>query len=59
MTTSQFSQEARDYVRFIEKKIVLIDGKTLAKLMVDHNVGVSTVTAYEIKRVDSDYFGEG
>ena len=26
--------------------------------MIDHNVGVSTVKTYEIKRVDSDYFIE-
>ena len=39
-------------------KIILIDGKRLAQLMIDHNVGVSTVKTYEIKRVDSDYFIE-
>ena len=26
--------------------------------MIDHNVGVSIVKTYEIKRVDSDYFIE-
>jgi len=58
ITTSQFSQDAIAYVERIEKKIVLIDGGTLAKLMIDHNVGVSTVTAYEIKKIDFDYFEE-
>jgi len=58
ITTSQFSSEAREYVRHIEKKIVLVDGEMLAKLMVDHNLGVSAVASYDIKKVDSDYFEE-
>jgi restriction system protein len=37
---------------------VLIDGATLAQLMIEHNVGVSTVNTYEVKKVDSDYFSE-
>jgi restriction system protein len=38
--------------------IVLIDGNLLANLMIDHKVGVSTMAAYELKRVDTDYFTE-
>jgi len=40
----------------IESKIILIDGEYLSKLMVTHNVGVSTVGQYEVKKLDSDYF---
>ncbi len=58
MTTSTFSGEARTFVGQIEKKIVLIDGEQLANLMVEHNLGVSTTTTYEIKKIDSDYFDE-
>ncbi|MDE0503213.1 MAG: restriction endonuclease [Candidatus Poribacteria bacterium] len=58
ITTSGFSRDAREFVNNIDSKIVLIDGRQLAKLMIDYNVGVSTVTTYEIKRVDSDYFIE-
>ncbi len=58
LTTSSFSREARDYVKQIEKKIVLIDGKQLARLMIEHNVGVSTAGTYVVKQVDSDYFEE-
>jgi restriction system protein len=36
----------------------LIDGQTLATLMVDDNVGVSSVQNYEVKRIDFDYFAE-
>lgn len=56
ITTSRFSQEAREYVQRIEKKIVLIDGRQLAELMIDHDIGVTTVQTYRLKRVDSDYF---
>jgi restriction system protein len=58
ITTSSFSTDAIAFARQIEKRIVLIDGKRLAKLMVQHNLGVSTTATYELKRVDSDYFDE-
>lgn len=58
ITTSRFSQDARDYVSRIDKKIVLIDGETLAGLMIDHGVGVTEVARYAVKKIDSDYFGE-
>ena len=58
ITTSTFSKEAREYVARIDKKIVLIDGAQLAGLMFDFGIGVNAVGAYEIKRVDSDFFSE-
>jgi restriction system protein len=58
ITTSYFTDEAKRYVENIEKKIVLIDGERLADLMIDFNVGVTTVETYLIKKVDSDYFIE-
>ena len=59
ITTSDFSREAGEYVAKIDSKIVLIDGEQLAQLMIDNNVGVTPVTAYETKKIDSDYFTEG
>lgn len=56
ITTSQFSREAVDYVSRIEPRVVLIDGKRLAELMIDFGIGVSTSRYYELKRVDIDYF---
>lgn len=56
-TTSKFTREARDYIDMIDPKVVLIDGERLANLMIDHGVGVSTRSIYEIKGVDTDYFG--
>jgi restriction system protein len=58
ITTSDFSKEAKDYVAKIDNKIVLIDGEQLSQFMIDHNIGVTPVTSYEIKRIDSDYFVE-
>jgi len=58
ITTSSFSSEAKEYVSRIEKKIVLIDGTQLSSLMIDFNIGVSTVNVYEVKRIDTDYFSE-
>jgi len=58
ITTSQFSREAHDYVRRIEKRIILIDGQRLAQLMIDSGVGVSVVSTYSVYRVDTDYFEE-
>jgi restriction system protein len=58
ITTSNFSSDSEDYVSRIDAKIVLIDGETLAQLMIEYNVGVSTLNTYEVKKVDSDYFTE-
>ncbi|MBN1274238.1 MAG: restriction endonuclease [Candidatus Aminicenantes bacterium] len=56
ITTSQFSKDAEEFVKKIDSKIVLIDGESLARFMIDHNIGVSPSSAYEIKRIDMDYF---
>jgi restriction system protein len=58
ITTSTFSQSAREYVSLIDSKIVLIDGETLTQLMIDYNIGVAPIASYELKRIDSDYFTE-
>jgi restriction system protein len=58
ITTSGFSKEALDFVKNIENKIVLIDGEMLAQLMIENNVGVFLSAAFEIKKIDSDYFNE-
>lgn len=57
-STSAFTETAKGYVDRIHKRIVLIDGKEIARLMVEHNVGVRQATTYVIKRIDEEYFGE-
>jgi restriction system protein len=56
ITSSSYSREALDYVNMINTKIILISGAELARMMVDYNVGVSTVGMYELKKIDTDYF---
>lgn len=58
ITTSSFTKEAEEYAASVDRKVVLIDGQKLASLMIEHNVGISTVRTFEIKRIDSDYFEE-
>jgi len=58
ITTSNFTKDALDFVNNIESKIILIDGQRLADLMIEHDIGVTAVASYEIKKIDSDYFIE-
>ena len=58
ITTSRFTDDARNFVSNIDMKVVLVDGKRLAELMIDHNVGITTSNKYEVKKIDSDYFIE-
>ena len=58
ITTSDFTKGAIDYVTRIDSKIILVNGNRLAELMIEHNVSVTSVAKYEIKKIDSDYFIE-
>ena len=58
VTTSGFSQHAVDFVRHLSQRVILIDGKRLADLMIEHNVGVRISRTVEFKRLDEDFFAE-
>ena len=58
ITTSDFSPGARDAAIGLNMAVVLIDGRELAQLMVENNLGVSVRQIYEVKQLDSDYFSE-
>ncbi len=58
VTTGRFSKEAREYVTHIDPKVVLIDGERLAGLMIDFDLGVSTVESFALKKTDTDYFDD-
>lgn len=58
VTTSTFSAQAREYVTRIPQRVVLIDGKLLTELMIEHSVGVRLQRAIEFKRLDEDFFSE-
>ena len=56
VTTAGFTRSATDYVAKSPKRIVLIDGEELARLMVVHEIGVRTRIRYAVHRIDEDYF---
>ncbi|HEY7770172.1 restriction endonuclease [Longimicrobium sp.] len=56
ITTSVYTPQALDFARSVER-IVLVDGKRLASLMIDHEVGVSA-RIIKVPKLDSDYFDE-
>jgi restriction system protein len=58
VTTSTFTREAVDYAAQIDTKVVLVDGRTLARLMILHNVGCAPAQTFVVKKLDSDYFLE-
>lgn len=58
VTTSSFARGAEEYVRHIPQRVILIDGKRLTALMIEHNIGVKTHRVIEIKRIDEDYYTE-
>ncbi|MCL2719123.1 MAG: restriction endonuclease [Lachnospiraceae bacterium] len=59
ITTASFAKPAIDYAKSVPNaKIILIDGLTLAKLMIKHELGVGTSNIIRIKKIDSDYFDE-
>lgn len=56
VTTSSFSPSAKETAEYLSKRIVLIDGEQLAKLMIRHNVGCRIEDTLYIKKVDEDFF---
>lgn len=56
VTLSDFTEGAKEYAK--SQNLVLINGQTLAKLMIEHNFGVSVKKVYEIKAIDSDLFAD-
>lgn len=58
VTTSSFDLKAVELAKNSDKKLILIDGERLTKLMIDYNIGVSSSATYTIKNLDTDYFDE-
>jgi restriction system protein len=58
ITTSRFNENAREYIKSITKKVILIDGEQFANYMIDYGLGVSVITSYDLKKIDNDYFEE-
>jgi restriction system protein len=58
VTTATFTRDAAEYASKIDNKVILLDGATLTQFMIEQNIGVSSIVTYDLKRIDSDYFGE-
>lgn len=59
ITTSSFSPDAVAYVGTISKRVVLVDGRQLAGLMIKHGLGVTPTQTYVLKQLNGDYFDPG
>ncbi len=58
ITTSAFHDNATSYASGLHQKVILVDGRRLAELMIEHGIGVAEEHAYSVKKIDSDYFEE-
>lgn len=58
LTTSSYTREAEEYAQRIGTRIILVDGRRLASLMFEYDVGVSARSTYTVKTIDGDYFEE-
>lgn len=56
ITTGQFTSGAKESAQ--RQHIVLVDGNTLTRLMIEYNIGTSPVQTYTIKQLDTDFFSE-
>lgn len=56
VTTSTFSASAQETAGFLSKRIVLIDGAQLARLMVRYGIGSRVEEIVELKRLDEAFF---
>lgn len=56
ITTSRFSDGAKFYAENVPTRVILIDGKRLARLMIRYGVGVQVKETYKIVEIDEDFF---
>jgi len=56
LTTSSYQDSALKYAASVSDTLVLLDGKQIAKLMVEYKVGVAAKRVISIPEIDTDYF---
>ena len=56
ITSGRFSQGARDYASNLPTRIILIDGRRLAGLMIRFGVGVQVKQTVQVVEIDEDFF---
>ena len=59
VTTSHFSEASINFSQLVSRRVVLVDGRKFAELMIRYNIGVRIKQSYQIKRIDIDYFSSG
>lgn len=58
VATCTFSKQAREYVKNLQQRVILIDGDRLAELMIEFGIGVRVSRVVQVKRLDEDFFPE-
>ncbi len=56
VTTTHFSHAARIFCERLSRRVVLIDGARLSRLMIRHDIGVTLRGCFMLKELDSVYF---
>ena len=56
VTTSHFAPSAKQYAQRSPKRLILIDGEELTRLLVKYGVAVRGYRILELKNIDTDYF---
>jgi restriction system protein len=58
VTTSRYTKAALEYAERSHKRLRLIDGKELTRLMVERGIGVRAYRTLALQRIDTDFFEE-
>jgi restriction system protein len=58
VTTSQFASPARQYAQRSPKRLILIDGEELTRLLIKYGVAVRAYQTVEMRKLDVDYFDD-
>ena len=56
VTTSSFSPAAKETAELLSKRIVLIDGHMLTRLMIRYDIGCRVEETIQIKKIDEEFF---
>jgi len=56
VTASTYTASARETAGMLSKRIVLVDGAQLTRLMIRHNVGCRVEETLEINEIDEEFF---
>ena len=58
ITTSDFGPNAKDYVKSVSHKIIMINGKELFDLMIRYGVGLEITHTFNCYKINDDYFSD-